>query len=122
VSTLTLAFLASGYSIKYVPIDYRKRAGRSKFHWWRDTQRYLIQVIRMILSFNPLRVFLPLGVMLTLLGLGKLGYDFATKDFRVATNTLLIFFAAFQVISIGLLADLVVRVNKPTDEVEPASL
>jgi polyisoprenyl-phosphate glycosyltransferase len=122
VSTLTLAFLANGYSIKYVPIDYQPRAGRSKFHWWTDTQRYLTQVVRMILSWNPLRVFMPLGILLTATGLGKLVYDLISKDFRVGTNTLLIFFAAFQVISIGLVADLLVRVSKPPDEVDSATL
>ena len=122
VSTLTLAFLANGYSIKYVPIDYQPRAGRSKFHWWTDTQRYLTQVVRMILSWNPLRVFMPLGILLTATGLGKLVYDLFSKDFRVGTNTLLIFFAAFQVISIGLVADLLVRVSKSPDEVDSATL
>jgi len=122
VSTLTLAFLANGYSIKYVPIEYRPRSGRSKFHWWTDTKRYVIQVVRMILSWNPLRVFLPLGITLALVGVGKFIYDFGFKRFHVAAGTLLILFAAFQVISIGLLADLVVRQSKPRDEVDPASM
>jgi glycosyltransferase involved in cell wall biosynthesis len=122
VSTMTLAFLANGYSVKHVPIDYRPRAGRSKFHWWEDTQRYVTQVLRMILSFNPLRVFVPVGMSLMLLGVAKLFYDLATKHYHVATSTLLILFAAFQMFSIGLLADLVVRVNKPRDEANPASL
>jgi polyisoprenyl-phosphate glycosyltransferase len=122
VSTITLAFLANGYSIKYVPIEYRPRAGRSKFHWWADTQRYITQVVRMILSFNPLRVFIPVGLTLIAIALGKLVFDLVDKDFRVATNTLLIFFAAFQIIVIGLLADLVVRVSRPRDEVSPASV
>ncbi len=122
VSTMTLAFLANGYSIKYVPIEYRPRSGRSKFHWWADTKRYVIQVVRMILSWNPLRVFLPLGITLGLTGLGKFVYDFSFRRFHVATGTLLILFAAFQVISIGLLADLVVRQSKPRDEVDPASM
>jgi hypothetical protein len=107
--------------VKYVPIDYAPRAGKSKFHWWRDTKRYLIQVIRLVLSYDPLRVFLPIGVVLGVIGFGKLGYDWATKDFRVATNTLLTLFAAFQVFAIGLLADLVVRLAKPSTMVEPAS-
>ena len=42
----------------------------------------------MILSYNPLRIFLPIGVALTVLGIGKLVYDLVDKDFRVATNTL----------------------------------
>ena len=74
-----------------------------------------------MLSYNPLRVFLPIGVALTVLGVGKLVYDLVDKDFRVATNTLLILFAAFQVFAVGLLADLVVRVNKPENEVDPAT-
>jgi glycosyltransferase involved in cell wall biosynthesis len=35
------------------PTEYERRAGRSKFHRWADTQRYLTQVVRMILSFTP---------------------------------------------------------------------
>jgi glycosyltransferase involved in cell wall biosynthesis len=122
VTTITMAFLANGYSVKYVPIEYAPRAGKSKFHWWKDTKRYATQVIRLILSYNPLKIFLPIGLALAAFGLGKLGFDFATKDGRVATNTLVIIFAAFQVLAIGLLADLVVRLAKPVDEVEPASL
>ena len=62
VTTLTMSFLSNGYSVKYVPIDYFPRAGTSKFHWWRDTKRYLLQVVRMTLSYNPLKVFLPIGL------------------------------------------------------------
>jgi glycosyltransferase involved in cell wall biosynthesis len=122
VTTLTMSFMANGYSVKYVPIDYAPRAGRSKFHWWSDTRRYVVQVIRMVLSYNPLRVFLPIGLTLLAVGGVKLGYDLATKDLRPAINTLLILFAALQVIAIGLLADLVVRVTRPRDEVPPAEL
>lgn len=121
VSTMTMTFLANGYSVKYVPIDYLPRAGESKFHWWTDTKRYLTQVVRMILTFNPLRFFMPLSLALIAIGFAKLGYDWATKDFRLAANTLLIFFAALQLFSIGLLADLVVRLNKPREQIEHVS-
>ncbi len=120
VTTLTMAFLANGYSVKYVPIEYSKRAGRSKFHWWADTRRYLTQVIRLILGYNPLKIFIPLGLLLTVGGFGKLLYDIVDKDWRVATNTIVLLFAAFQVVAIGLLADLIGRVSRATDEVEPA--
>ena len=122
VTTLTMTFLANGYSVKYVPIPYAPRAGRSKFHWWADTRRYLLQVVRMVLSYNPLRVFMPLGLALFALGVGKLAYDLATKDFRVATNTLLVLFTAFQTVAIGLLADLVGRATRPASEVDPAEI
>jgi glycosyltransferase involved in cell wall biosynthesis len=122
VTTLTMTFLAHGYSVKYWPIEYKERAGESKFHWWTDTRRYLLQVIRMVLSYNPLRFFLPLGILLTVLGAGKLVYDVSASDFKVAINTLLILFAAFQVFVVGMLADLVGRATRARDEVQPAQV
>ncbi len=122
VTTITMAFLSNGYSVKYMPIEYSPRAGESKFHWWKDTKLYLMQVVRMILSYNPLRVFLPLALVFGLLGAGKMVFDWVDHDFRLATNTLLILFASFQLLAIGLLADLFVRLSKPTAEVDPASL
>ncbi len=119
VTTMTMSYLADGLSVGYVQIPYAAREGESKFHWYRDTRKYLLQVVRMTLGYEPLRVFMPLGLALLLFGLGKLGFDVITKDFRIATNTLLILFAAFQVISIGLLADLVVRVTKPPEDPAP---
>jgi glycosyltransferase involved in cell wall biosynthesis len=121
VTTITMSFLANGYSVKYVPIEYSPRAGRSKFHWWVDTRRYLLQVLRLVLSYNPMRFFMPIGFTLFVIGMAKLGFDLVDKDWRVGSNTSLILFAAFQVIAIGLLADLVVRLGKPRDEVDPAS-
>jgi glycosyltransferase involved in cell wall biosynthesis len=120
VTTLTMSFLGNGYSVKYVPIDYAPRAGRSKFHWWRDTKRYLLQVIRMVLSYSPLRVFLPVGFTLLGIGIAKLIFDWTVRDFSLAANTMLIMFAAFQTMTIGLLADLVVRMSKPATQVPPA--
>ena len=122
VTTMTMSFLANGYSTKHVPIDYYARSGRSKFHWWRDTQQYVLQVFRLVMSYDPLRVFIPLGIVLGALAVGKLGYDLAAHPFRVAVDTLVILFAAFQIFAIGLVADLVVRTNRPRDEVPPASL
>ena len=120
VTTLTMSFLSNGYSVKYVPIDYFPRSGTSKFHWWKDTKRYLLQVVRMTLSYNPLKVFLPLGMTLLALGLVKLGIDWSQRDFRLAANTLLIFLAALQSITVGLLADLIVRATKPAEQVPPS--
>src|SRR5919112_4443811 len=79
VTTITMAFLANGYSVKYVPIDYFERAGRSKFHWWTDTKRYGLQVIRLVLSYNPMRFFMPIGMTLFAIGVAKLGFDLVDK-------------------------------------------
>jgi len=109
VTTITLAFLCNGHPIKYVPVDYARRAGRSKFHPLRDAYNYLLQVLRMVMYFNPLRVLMPVG--LTLLGATfvKLVADLIRHDLRVTSSTVLVGLAAFNIIAIALLADLVVR-------------
>lgn len=121
VTTITMTFLANGYSVRYLPIGYFPRAGRSKFHWWSDTRRYLLQVVRMVLMYNPLRVFGPAGMALLVLGGAKIVYDLETKYGRIATNTIVVLFAAGIVLMIGLLADLLVQLTRPRDAVDPAS-
>jgi glycosyltransferase involved in cell wall biosynthesis len=109
VTTITLAFLANGHAVKYVPVDYFKRAGRSKFHPFRDAYNYLIQVLRMIMYFNPLRVLMPVGLALLSATFVKAGLDLVIHDLRVAGSTVLVGLAAFNIMAIALLADLVVR-------------
>jgi polyisoprenyl-phosphate glycosyltransferase len=117
VTTLTLSFLSNGLNVKYVPIEYKTRAGESKFHWRKDTYRYMLQVVRMVMSYNPLRVFMPIGLTLLAIALGKGIYDLIAHDWRITANTIVATFTAFQLLAIGLLADLVVRVTapRPTD-------
>jgi glycosyltransferase involved in cell wall biosynthesis len=122
VTTITMAFLANGYSVKYWPIEYAPRAGRSKFHWWTDTKRYFTQVVRLILTYNPLKVFLPVALLLGLVGAVKVVVDLVRLDLHVAASTMLLLFAAFQMLAIGLLADLIARLAKPRDEVDPAEV
>jgi polyisoprenyl-phosphate glycosyltransferase len=109
VTTITLAFLSNGHPIKYVPIDYVKRSGRSKFHPVRDAYNYLIQVLRMIMYFNPLRVLMPVGLILMAATGAKLVFDLIVHNLRVTGSTVLVGLAAFNIMAIALLADLVVR-------------
>lgn len=122
VTTITMAFLSNGYSIRYVPIDYRARAGESKFHWWKDTRRYLLQVIRMVLMHEPIRFFGPLSGILGVVGVGKLIYDLIAKDFRVATNTIILLGLSLALAGIGLIADMLVQLNKRRHDVIPATV
>ncbi|MFQ5558071.1 MAG: glycosyltransferase family 2 protein [Acidimicrobiales bacterium] len=122
VTTITMAFLMNGYRVVFVPIEYARRAGRSKFRWWADTRGFVLQVIRMMLSYDPLRVFLPVSLVLGTVFAGKLGFDLVDKSFRPAANTLLLGFAVLQVLVVGLLADLVVRVSRPARLVRPADV
>jgi polyisoprenyl-phosphate glycosyltransferase len=109
VTTITLAFLSNGHPVKYVPIDYFKRAGRSKFHPFTDAYNYLLQVLRMVMYFNPLRVLMPVALTLLAATVVKAGIDLVVHDLRVAGSTVLVGLAAFNIMAIALLADLVVR-------------
>lgn len=121
VTTLTMAFLSNGYSVKYVPIEYKSRVGRSKFHWLADTRRYILQVVRMVLMHEPIRFFGPPAAVLGLAGVAKLIYDLVDKNFRVGTNTIVILGVAFALAGVGLLSDLLVQLNKREHLVIPAT-
>src|SRR5215213_3261413 len=111
VTTITLAFLSNGHQIKYVPVDYFKRAGRSKFHPFKDAYNYIIQVLRMVMYFNPLRVLMPVALTLLAATFAKASVDLAVHDLRVTGSTVLVGLAAFNIMAIALLADLVVRLT-----------
>jgi glycosyltransferase involved in cell wall biosynthesis len=110
VSTLTIAFLSDGHTVKHVPIDYYPRKGRSTFRPIADSYNYLSLVARTIMYFDPLKVFLPVALVLGLIAIGKLIRDLLTyRAFYIPGDTLLIVFVGAQVFVIGLLADLIVR-------------
>ena len=107
VSTMTLAFLCNGYTIKYVPIDYYKRVGRSKFHPINDTYNYLLTVVRMVMYFNPLKIFLPSSLVLFLLGVAKTLYDNFVNH-RIRESDVIMVVVSIVIGMMGLLADLIV--------------
>ena len=110
VGTQTVAFLSEGYAVKFVPIDYYKRKGKSSFHPISDTYNYLSMVVRTIMYFNPLKVFLPVALALIVVGAIKLARDVIYyRSFYVPGVTLMLILTAIQVGAIGLLADLIVK-------------
>lgn len=109
VTTITLAFLSNQHHIRYVPVSYAKRSGISKFHFVRDAYRYLLQVLCMVMYFNPLQVLMPIGLSLLGLGVLKGGYNMVVHPVRLSVDTVLIFLTGLIVGSLALLADLIVR-------------
>jgi len=109
VTTITLAFLSNQHDIRYVPISYAKRSGVSKFHFTKDAYRYILQVLRMVMYFNPLKVLMPPALTLIGIGLLKGVYDLFAHFGRFAVNTVLIFITGMLVAALALLADLIVR-------------
>jgi glycosyltransferase involved in cell wall biosynthesis len=69
-TTSTLALLKGGYNIKYVPINIRPRqAGASKIRLFRDGLRFTTIIFKIILLFEPMRVFIPVTIGSFVLGL-----------------------------------------------------
>ena len=109
VTTITLAFLCNQHPVQYLPIDYAKRAGTSNFHFTKDAYRYILQVLRMIMYFNPLRVLMPVALWLLGIGVVKAIVDQVRQPFYLPSNTVLIFVTGMMIGSMALLADLIVR-------------
>jgi polyisoprenyl-phosphate glycosyltransferase len=109
VTTITIAFLSNQHDVRYVPIEYAKRAGRSKFHFVSDAYRYILQVLRMVMYFNPLKVLMPVALTLLGLGIAKGIYDMVVHPLAFAVDTVLIFVTGLIIATLALLADLIVR-------------
>ena len=105
-TTITLAMLTNRYNVMYLPVDYHKRSGFSKIHPIKDTLNFLVLIIRTIMYFNPLKIFLPFSLFLFLTAFGLMMYRiFFGKGFMV--TSMVMFGAAFQILAIGMLADLI---------------
>ena len=76
-STITLASHINGYRVEYVPIDYYRRTGASSIRPIRDTLNFFLLIVRMVVTFRPLNVFLPAAAVLLVLGVVKAAVDFS---------------------------------------------
>ncbi len=101
-TTITLAAACNGHEVEYVSINYRRRLGESKIRP-RHAFEFTLLILRTVVFFNPLKVFLPLGGLLALGGLAKFGYDITRNN--LSESAVLAFLAALVVWAVGLLAD-----------------
>ncbi len=108
-TTITLALLTSGYQVKYIPIDYYKRVGKSKIKPVRDTLNFLQLIIRTILYFNPLKIFIPFSLLLFLLSIGVLVFSYFYISNVPDMTLAILLMLAIQMLGIGMLADLITR-------------
>lgn len=102
-TTISLSFLCNGLAVEYVPIDYRKRVGKSKIrpHHLYD---FLIIILRVIVLFNPLKVFVPVAFFLLVAGAAAFLSDLIRMG-RLSQTSVLCLLAAVIIGSVGLLAD-----------------
>jgi glycosyltransferase involved in cell wall biosynthesis len=107
-TTITLASLCSGALVRYSPIDYHERIGESKIRPTHAAE-FLLLILRTIVYFNPLKVFLPIGGIFFLGGLAKFIYDVYIGNF--SETALLGFLGAAILWAVGLLSDQLSRIS-----------
>lgn len=110
-STITLAFLCNDLAVRYLPIDYLPRVGKSKLRPIRDTKNLFLTVVRSILFFNPLRVCLPVALALAALALFVLAVPRDTQGHIYDGTVMVLATCAVQVLIVGFLADVIARMR-----------
>jgi glycosyltransferase involved in cell wall biosynthesis len=106
-STITMSALLNDYRVLYLPIDYHKRVGLSKVRAL-HVYDFLLVILRTAIYFNPLRFFLPLGMVFFAGGIAKLGYD--VWRWKFSPNGGLLIVAALIIWAVGLLSDQISRI------------
>jgi glycosyltransferase involved in cell wall biosynthesis len=103
-TTLTLAFLRSGYTVKYVPIQTFYRAGQSKISLVTDGIRFLLIITKIATLFSPFRIFLPVSGFFFLTGAGYYLYTYMTQ-YRFTNMGVFLLTTAVIVFMLGLVSE-----------------
>ncbi len=107
-TTITLCMLSSNMDVAYVPIEYGKRVGHSKIRAV-DFFSFLLLVLRIVMLFQPLRIFMPLGGALFVIGIAKTIYDITLMN--LSESAIFCLLAALIFWSLGLIADMISRLH-----------
>jgi glycosyltransferase involved in cell wall biosynthesis len=107
-TTITLSLMSNGLSVHFFPINYAKRVGNSKIRPG-HAYEFLMLILRVMVLFNPLKVFLPLGLIPFVAGTAKFTYD-VTLD-NLSESAIMGWLSALIIWAIGLLADQNARLN-----------
>ncbi len=110
-TTITISMLCDRYAVKFVPIDYHKRTGRSKIVPW-DAGTFLVLIMRIAVLFKPLRVFLPAAFFFLAFGVIKGAVDLL-RDHFISGSAIFAMLSFVQIFLVGLVADAVAtRLNR----------
>jgi len=111
-TTITLAMIKEGRDVKYVPIQiFPRGGGRSCVRYFRDGVKTLLLISRVIMLFNPLKIFAPLSMMFFLIG-GL--YTLFTLIFttNITDTSILLLLSGFGFLFFGLLADQISNIRR----------
>ncbi len=103
-TTLTLAFLRSGLTVKYVPIQTLYRAGQSKISLVTDGVRFLLIITKIATLFSPFRVFLPVSIFFFIGGMTNYIYTYVTTH-RFTNMSVFLLTTAVIIFMLGLISE-----------------
>jgi len=105
-ATSTLVFLKAGYNVMYVPVRVQpRRQGSSKVNLVKDSWRFLAIILRMIMLYDPMRIFMPLAGILSLLALTAWGLGiWVAGRLLIPNSSILLFLMALIAVLMGLLS------------------
>ena len=103
-TTITMAFLRSGYPVCFEPIAVGERSGKSHIRPIRDGVRFFVIIFKIATLYAPLKIFLPISGLFFATGLGYYAYTYIT-DGRFTNMSLLVFSASVIIFLIGLISE-----------------
>ncbi|MBT8082191.1 MAG: glycosyltransferase family 2 protein [Gammaproteobacteria bacterium] len=103
-TTITMAFLRSGYPIRFEPIPVAKRVGKSHIRPFKDGLRFLVIIFKIATLYAPLKIFAPVAAVFFTTGCGWYAYTYATMG-RFTNMSMLLFSASVIVFLIGLISE-----------------
>ena len=103
-TTTTLAFLKAGYSVDFVPIEARRRIGRSKIRFARDGAKFFLILLKIVTIFSPLRIFVPVSLLTFLVGAAYAVFTIIT-EMHVTNSSVLLIVLSVVIFLVGLVSE-----------------
>ncbi|MDJ0986007.1 MAG: glycosyltransferase family 2 protein [Desulfobacterales bacterium] len=104
-TTITLGVLRTGRSVKYIPITARpRRKGNSNIRLVQDGIRFFMMIIRICTLYSPMRVFLPVSIIMFMLGSLRYLYSFITEG-RFTNMSALLYVSAIIIFMMSLISE-----------------
>ncbi|OAL77849.1 glycosyl transferase [Acinetobacter sp. SFB] len=103
-TTSTMAFFRAGYSVTYVPIHAAKRIGESHIHPLKDGVRFFLIIFKIATLFSPLKMFLPIAVLLFMMATGWYGYTLWDAG-RFTNMSALLYTGSIMIFLMGLISE-----------------
>ena len=119
-TTLTLAFLRSGLTVKYIPIQTLYRSGQSKISLVTDGVRFLLIITKIATLFSPFRVFLPVSFFFFFTGLANYLYTYLAYG-RLTNMSVFMWTTAVIIFMLGLVSEQIAALRMERQHATPKS-